>query len=154
MSCHKLPLFNELEKLLRGRVDEIENAMKTSSCNKRDAFHRIHGLEDAIYELLEYFEKHPNIQMPPVTIEQTVYRINEGAKEPIIPMTVIGVSQRVVLKGAPFWEITAMDMECGAMVTYSEFQFNHDVFFTKEGAEEELKTRLAERDKNLERIDV
>jgi len=153
VNCHKLSLFDELEELLRKRIDKIENTMKTSSCNKRDAFHRIHGLEDAIYELLEYFEKHPNLQVPPVAIEQTVYRINEGAKEPIIPMTVIEVSQRIILKGEPFWQITAMDMECGNTITYPELQFNRDVFFSKEDAEEELRFRLTERVRVSEEID-
>lgn len=74
--------------------------------------------------------------MPPVYIGQTVYRINEGAENPIIPMAVISIQYNGLTK--PFNKIFCKELGFGGEWDYRFTNIGKTLFLTREEAEAAL----------------
>lgn len=77
----------------------------------------------------------------PCAVGDTVYRINKGAKEPIIPMTVVEVGTLSLKTGGLAIQITCRDNADGGETCYVDTEFGKIVFFRREEAETYLKER-------------
>lgn len=77
----------------------------------------------------------------PRQIGDTVYRINTGASDPVIPMRVI--AYRIHGYTHAFIRMDCMD-DFGGEYTYRMYEWGSNVFFSREEAEERVK-RLKSR---------
>ena len=92
------------------------------------------GMQSVIRKLAYYEDKQEQGRLieVPVTIGETVYRINKGAKNPIIPMTVTSFE----IKGMTntFKKIKCTEIEFGGELCYRFTDIGNTVFFTQEEA--------------------
>ena len=78
----------------------------------------------------------------PCSVGDTVYRINKGAKEPIIPMTVVEVGTLSLKTGGSAIRITCRDNADGGETCYVDTELGKIVFFRREEAEGHLEGRM------------
>lgn len=98
------------------------------------------GLLQKAYEVVkryEEMEKNGRLRIFPCTIGDTVYRINKGAEQPIIPLKVMNF--KVFNNNL----VESFKMECadewGGGYSYRKTDIGRDVFITKSAAEKALK---------------
>ena len=93
---------------------------------------------DVVGKLAEYedAEEQGLFLMPPVYIGQTVYRINEGAENPIIPVGVTSIQYNGATK--PFNKIFCVELGFGDLFEYRFSDIGITVFLTREEAESAL----------------
>lgn len=89
-------------------------------------------------ERLKYYEdleKQGKLLKLPCAVGDTVYRINKGKKEPIIPMRIIGIA----IRNENELVIQTKDIADGNHNLYSKNSIGKTVFLTREAAEAALK---------------
>lgn len=79
----------------------------------------------------------------PVVNEQKVYRVNVGAKVPIIKMTVTEVRFTTALKGEPpIVNFTAIDDKDNGQYLYFASDIGESVFLTINDAEQKIRRKI------------
>lgn len=91
----------------------------------------------AVEKLAEYedLEEQGKLLKLPVAVGDTVYRINKGNKEPVIPMRVIGIA----IRNENELVIQTKDIADDNHNLYSKNSIGKSIFLTKESAEAALK---------------
>ena len=94
-------------------------------------------LKEILEKLAEYedLEEQRRILKLPCSVGDTVYRINKGKKEPVIPMRVIGIAIRNEIELV----IQTKDIDDDNHNLYSQNSIGKTVFLTREEAEAALK---------------
>lgn len=118
---------------------EEERLLSTSGVISKDDMYKImmHLAEKlAGYEDLE---EQGRLLRLPCAVGDTVYRINGGAKDPIIPMEVCEVGILFLKKDGYVIQITCLDGVDNGETYYLSTDFNKAVFFTKREAEQVLE---------------
>lgn len=92
---------------------------------------------DSVDKLAEYedLEEQGKLLKLPCAVGNTVYRINKGKKEPIIPMRVIGIA----IRNENELVIQTKDIADDNHNLYSKNSISKTVFLTKEAAESALE---------------
>ena len=95
-------------------------------------------MQDAINKLADYEDKEEQgvLLELPVAIGETVYRINEFAENPIIPMSVVSFEFKGVTNA--FKEIRCKELGFGGEWTYRFTDIGKTLFLTRSEAEEAL----------------
>lgn len=98
-------------------------------------------VEDMRDKLAEYedLEEQGKMLKLPCAVGDTVYRINKGAKEPIIPMKVCEVGVISLKVGGFVIQIMCRDESDNGETHYLSTDFGKTVFLTKEEAKAALK---------------
>lgn len=118
------------------KFDECKQCEKRT----RDIYNCIHICDKPLVALNE-FNKYKNLEEQgkllklPCKVGDTVYRINKGKKEPIIPMRVIGIA----IRNENELVIQAKDIADDNHNLYSKNSIGKAVFLTREVAEAALK---------------
>ena len=120
-------------------LDEEHAVLDMNAKDVRKATEKLAKYEDA--------EEKGLLLMPSVHNEQEVYRVNRGAKEPIIPMVVTEICYHsVVVNQPPVFTFTATDKDRSGQTIYFEHEIGKKVFLTREEAEQTLKKTESEGD--------
>lgn len=103
-------------------------------------------IQKAIEKLAEYedLEEQGKLLKLPCAVGDAAYRINKGAEEPIIQMTVTEVVTVSTKTGAMIVWVTCRDADFGEIL-YIDTEFGKKVFFSREEAEIYLEKREAGR---------
>lgn len=127
-------LSEELRHCLEG------NGCADCTCYETKSVLTCRGLLQKAYEVVkryEEMEKSGRLRIFPCTIGDTVYRINKGAEQPIIPLQVLNF--KIFNNNL----VESFKMECadewGGGYSYRKTDIGKDVFITKEAAEKALK---------------
>ena len=115
--------------------DLEEQCIEENQCGLRELIVKWKAFFDDIAELYDYrkAEEQGLLLMPPVYIGQTVYRINEGAENPIIPMAVTSIQYNGATK--PFNKIFCVELGFGDLFEYRFTDIGVTLFRTREEAE-------------------
>ncbi len=105
-----------------------------------NSYHKGYGriqVGHAVEKLAEYedLEEQKKLLKLPCAVGDTVYRINKGKKDPIIPMRVIGIA----IRNENELVIQTKDIADDNHNLYSKNSIGKTVFLTKEAAEAALK---------------
>ena len=97
-------------------------------------------LKEALEKLAAYEEAEEQglLLRLPCKVGDTIYRINQYAKEPIIFMKVLRVRFGELYAGNKFLRIDAINDEDMGEFCYLQSEFGRNVFFAKEEAEQAL----------------
>ncbi len=124
--------FKEIDKLYSEKCRELADAQRSS----------FSGLEMVkIWAKLKKLKEYNNLEEQgkllklPCAVGDTVYRINKGKKEPIIPMLVIGIA----IRNENELVIQTKDIADDNHNLYSKNSIGKTVFLTKEAAEAAVK---------------
>lgn len=103
----------------------------------------------ALEKLAKYedLEEQGKLLKLPCVVGDTVYRINRGAKEPIIPMKVCEVGILSLKENGYVIQIMCRDEVDGGETHYLSVDFGKIVFFTKTAAKQALKD-LEDKNRN------
>ena len=98
-------------------------------------------IDDVIDKLAEYedLEKQGRLIKLPCKIGDIIYRVNAGAKEPVIKMRVLQVHYKQLHKDRIIIRIDAINDNDMGESCYSLEDFGKTVFLTKSEAEQKLK---------------
>ncbi|MCI8707757.1 MAG: hypothetical protein HFH43_08810 [Lachnospiraceae bacterium] len=100
------------------------------------ALEEFNKVTNALNKLADYeeLEEQKKLMKLPCAVGDTVYRINKGKKEPIIPMRVIGIA----IRNENELVIQTKDIADDNHNLYSKNSIGKTVFLTKEAAEAAL----------------
>ncbi len=118
-----------------GNADIIGVDSMDLQCNLEcDEFNKV---TYALNKLAEYetLEEQGKLQKLPCAVGDTVYRVNKGAKEPIIPMTVLEIGTITAKTGGLVIQIKCRDNADKGETYYFNSDFGKNVFFSKEESE-------------------
>lgn len=101
------------------------------------ALEEFNKVTNALNKLADYeeLEEQKKLMKLPCAVGDTVYRINKGKKEPIIPMRVIGIA----IRNENELVIQTKDIADDNHNLYSKNSIGKTVFLTKEAAEAAVK---------------
>lgn len=101
------------------------------------ALEEFNKVTNALNKLADYeeLEEQKKLMKLPCAVGDTVYRINKGKKEPIIPMRVIGIA----IRNENELVIQTKDIADDNHNLYSKNSIGKTVFLTKEAAEAALE---------------
>ena len=122
-----------ITEYMQFRLDSLEGLLA--------AFYtHIWAMADLRERLKEYedMEEQERLVKLPCKVGDTVYRINKGAAEPIIPMCIT----EITIKNADKLTVQTKDISDGGEHLYEDSSFGKQVFFTKEEAGIALKAQI------------
>lgn len=109
-----------------------ENCPIFDKCFTRNMWEKLKEYEDA--------EECGTLLKPVVKNEQEVFRINRGARNPVIPMIVVEICYTsIIVSDEPVFRFKALDKSDGGEYWYFSEEVGKTVFLTKEEAEKVLK---------------
>lgn len=124
---------NKAVNILR-KLDS-ENGLDGGELALISSFCLIERMENKQLKKYEDLEEQGKLLKLPCAVGDTVYRINKGKKEPIIPMLVIGIA----IRNENELVIQTKDIADDNHNLYSKNSIGKTVFLTKEAAEAAVK---------------
>lgn len=110
------------------------NGLKGDELAVISAFCLIERIENKVLKEYEDLEEQKKLLKLPCAVGDTVYRINKGAEEPIIPMTVLKIGTLTTKTGDLVIQIKCRDNADKGETYYFNSDFEKNVFFSKEAA--------------------
>lgn len=135
-----------MERLTRRDLADVNGKQivlcdsKEEDCNDSCLYRRCKWNEKALQKLKEYEEAEEQglLLRLPCRVGDTIYRINQYAKEPIISMKVLQIHYGELSRGNTFFRVDAINDEDMGESCYFKDDFGKKVFLTKEEAEAAL----------------
>ena len=145
---------NELKRRIELFLDELDYSMNEDFCKETmkmmrefigHASHRLDCEDSRVKSLKKKLKEYKDLEEQglllrlPCKVGDTVYRVNAGAKEPVIKMRVLQVNYKQLREDRIIIRIDAMNDNDMGESCYLLEDFGKNVFITKSEAEAKLK---------------